>query len=209
MRNHFLICVLGAMAAFLFSTETSAQQPVLTYGTNNEVALLEDTADQRVDFFASNVAGKSFDTFEMFLQVGDGGVAAGGTDPGPRLTAVELGGVGTLFEGGTRGSFPSGSQTPLLWADFIDGVVVENDGLMGTLVFDTTGLDSAINTSLRFTNIVIEGITFNSNFNSSTTTEDLALDSDGIAIVPFSVPEPSSALLIATTFGLLGLRRRR
>ena len=202
---------LGAIAALaitLFCSNAFAQQIELGYGVNNEIVLVEETANQRVDFLVSNIAGKDYDTFELFILLGDGGAAAGGADTGPRLTAVELGNPGTVFDGGTRGSGLGGSQTDLLWADFIDSVTATADGVVGTMVFDTTGFAAGTTLDIQFENIVLGGQTFNTNFRNADTTEFVTSASNGIIRI-VAVPEPSSALLMFAVTGLVGLRRRR
>lgn len=206
MRNLTLAIALAVFAVSISSVDAVAQLPLITYGNNNEIELLENATNQRVDFFVSNISGKSYDTFEMFLIIGDGGSDAGGTDTGPRLTGVELGEAGTSFEGGTRGTFPSG-QFPLLWSDFIDGVPNAVDGLLGTLIFDTTGITAGTSIDIKFADVTVGGVTFDSNFRGDGPGEIVDVASNGSIVVV--VPEPSSGVLLIALAGLTGLRRRR
>ncbi len=208
MRNIFQIGAISALAVVLLFGTASAQVS-LTYGINNEIELLENTANQRVDIFANNVAGSDFDTFEMFVQIGDGGALAGGTDVGPGLSGVDLGESGTIFEGGNRGAGLGDSQTPLLWADFIDGVVATNDGVVGTLIFDTTGFFAGSTLDIQFTGIDIGGTIFDTVFQNADETVVVAPSSNGVVRVVSAVPEPSSVIVVLAMTGILGLRRRR
>jgi hypothetical protein len=197
-----------ALAMTLFCSNAFAQQIELGYGVDNEIELVAETANQRVDFLVSNIAGKNYDTFELFILLGDGGAIANGSDTGPRLTSVELGNSGTVFDGGTRGSGLGGSQTDLLWADFIDSVTATADGVVGTMVFDTTGIAVGTTLDIQFENIELGPQTFNTNFRNADTTEFVTSNSNGIIRV-VAVPEPSSALLLFAVTGLAGLRRQR
>jgi len=210
MRHIIQIGTFAALAVALFCSNTFAQQVALGYGVNNEIVLVENMANQRVDIFATGLGGTGFDTFELFVLIGDGGAAAGGTDTGPGLSDVELGNPGTVFDGGTQGTFPSTSQTPLLWADFIDGIDGSSvsDGNVGTLVFDTTGFSAGTSIDIQFEGINVGGTVFNTNFSNASGSENVASSSNGIIRI-VAVPEPSSAIFVLAMTGLVGLRRRR
>lgn len=212
MRNTLQSATLAILATFLLYSQALGQAPVLTYGNNNTIDLVENQANQRVDFYVSNIAGMGFDTFDLFIQIGDGGTLFGGSDTGPVLSNVELGNPGTLFEGGVRAPADSTTQTPLLWADGIDNVEVTMDGILGTLIFDTTGFFAGTSIGIQF-----EGITIPGNANSFDTffTDQSVLvpvpvssASNGIIRV-IAVPEPASAIVILAVAGIVGVRRRR
>ncbi|QEG23711.1 PEP-CTERM sorting domain-containing protein [Mariniblastus fucicola] len=210
MRNIMRFMALAALSVSLFSAEAKAQQVNLTFGTDNNINLIENLADQRVDFFINDIAGKNYDVFELWIQIGDGGTVIGGSDTGPRLTGVDLG-PGTIFEGGVRGGGLEASQTDLLWADYIDSAVATDDGLGGTLIFDTTGFLAGTTIDIRFEGIDIGGDIFNTNFRNGIDNVDeiVAPSSNGVIRVISAVPEPASSVVILAVAGLIGVRRRR
>ena len=77
MRNTLQSATLAILATFLLYSQALGQAPVLTYGNNNTIDLVENQANQRVDFFVSNIAGMGFDTFDLFIQIGDAGRCSG------------------------------------------------------------------------------------------------------------------------------------
>ena len=211
MRSILRITAIVAVTLSLFSVESTAQ--VLTYGDGNVIDLVEGVSNQRVDFFVNDIAGRGYDTFELFIQIGDGGTIIGGTDTGPSLITpdgVELGNAGTVFEGGTRSTSLGPSQTPLLWADFIDGVVAEEDGIVGTLIFDASGFSAGTTIDIIFEGVVVSGNEFNTNFRGADNIpSNLDPSSNGIIRVVAAVPEPTSSIAIVALAGIMGLRRRR
>lgn len=211
MRTILKTTTLAVLAALLFCTQASAQAPLLSYGVNNQIELLQNQAGQRVDFFVSNIAGQGFDSFNLIVQIGDGGAVLGGTDTGPMITAVELGNPGSVFPGGNRPTINPSAQTPLLWSDAVDNVEATGDGLLGTLIFDTTGLAVGTTAPIRFDGISVGGNVLNSFFLDLDDGDNPAIVSSASSgfITIVAVPEPASTVVILAVAGILGVRRRR
>ena len=192
------------------SIDVAAQQPELTYGNSNVIDLLPNTANQRVDISATNLVGQNIDSFDLFMQIGDGGAPLGGTDTGPGLTGVDLGDPGTVFEGGQRGTFNAASQTPLLWADLIENQLATFDGVVGTLIFDTTGFGPGTILPIRFEGISVGGEELNTFFSTNgADIRQVTSASNGTIRIIAAVPEPAGAIIILAFVGVAGLRRRR
>ena len=201
---------LAVLAVFLFYTQASAQAPLITYGNGNVIDLVENAASQRVDFFISNVASSGFDTFELFLMIGDGGAVIGGSDTGPIITDVELGTAGSIFDGGNQAPPNAASQTPLLWFDLVDNVEVTSDGFGGTLVFDSTGFFAGTTIDLRFEGIVVNGNTFTSFFTDTSVENEVPVTAASNGIIRIvAIPEPGSMVVVLAVAGIMGVRRRR
>ena len=211
MRNILPSATLAILAPFLLFSQASAQAPVLTYGNGNVIELAENAANQRIDFFVSNVASSGFDTFELFIMIGDGGQVIGGSDTGPVITDVELGNSDSIFEGGNQAPPNATTQTPLLWFDLIDNVEVTSDGLVGTLVLDSTGFFEGTEIDIRFEGIVVDGNTFDSFFTDTQQENAVPVSaaSNGIIRIVAAVPEPASTVVILAVAGIMGVRRRR
>ena len=205
------VSALLLLTFFLFTGETSAQEPTITYGVNNVIELVQDQANQRVDFFISDVANRDFDTFDFLLIIGDGGEIIGGSDTGPILTDVELGEPGTIFDDGNQGTV-AGNQTDLLWGDTIDEFAGQRDGFAGTLVFDSTGVPLGTTLDIMFRGIDIDGEIFNSQFLDTGAIDNepvpVSFASNG-SVTIVAVPEPASTAVVLAIAGFLSIRRRR
>src|SRR5215207_3688133 len=98
-----IVLMLPAPAAFAaLSIDTGAH------------ALLPNTPNQR--FTLSVTGGNAVEGLNLYVQVADGGPAAGGAVVGPAITDVDIL-AGTIFAGNNLGSFDPGS-TPQLASRF-------------------------------------------------------------------------------------------
>jgi len=212
MRSILKTIALAVLAISFSWGELSAQEPTISYGTNNVIELVQDQANQRVDFFISDVAGRGFDAFEVLIMIGDGGAIIGGTDTGPALTDIELGGPGTIFTNGDSSGVNPDNQTGLLWADLIDTFTVSADGFAGTMIFDASGVAPGTTLDILFRGIEINGNIFDTNFLDSSNIGNVpvpvSVASNG-SITVVAVPEPASSVVILAVAGIIGIRRRR
>lgn len=207
--NHRFAWLLLFVFGFVSCSSLNAQLIV----DAGDIQLLENTAGQVVSFSATgpdSVQGLNFN-----VQIADGGPGlAGGSIAGPTITAIDITGLGTIFENNNTG------QGGGLIVPQIAGVTittntgrVAGEGVLAFVTFDTTGF-FASDSNNPF-DIILTGpqsLNGNTDFAGS-------LDTDGIA-VPFSVtngtltlvsavPEPSSAILLGLVGICVGLRRRR
>jgi hypothetical protein len=85
--------------------------------------------------------GEAVAGVDLFVQVGDGGAAAGGDDLGPTITQLDLL-TGALFAGNNTGVFLD--STPLLWGATTTTSAghVAATGRLATLTINTTGFHS-------------------------------------------------------------------
>jgi hypothetical protein len=86
--------------------------------------------------------GDAVSGVDLFLQVGDGGAAAGGDDVGPAITAMDFGGIG-IFAANNTGVFTD--ATPLLWGATTTtnpGTTVPANGRLAILAVSTVGITS-------------------------------------------------------------------
>jgi hypothetical protein len=85
--------------------------------------------------------GEAVAGVDLFVQVGDGGAAAGGDDLGPTITQLDLL-TGALFAGNNTGVFLD--ATPLLWGATTTTSAghVAATGRLATLTINTTGFHS-------------------------------------------------------------------
>jgi hypothetical protein len=105
MRRRTIPATLACLAVALMASRAAGA--VVTAGMHT---LLPNAADQTISIVVGG--GEPVGGVDLFVQIGDGGAAAGGDDAGPLITAVDFGGAG-LFAGNNTGVFHD--PTPLLW----------------------------------------------------------------------------------------------
>ena len=201
----FVLAISICCAAGSFANADIA----ITYGTiegaTRYIDLFPNTPNQDIEFFAVGVAADGgTDGLELDMQVGDGGAANGGTDTGPTLGTVDLIG-GTIW----AGSGPTQNNTvsnPLLKQSTVDtGSLVNVDGLIATIQFDTTGISSG-EIDFRLTGVAGS---FDSSFFRGGSRIGTSV---GNAVIRIGViPEPSAVFVLGslTVLGVLPRRRRK
>ncbi len=111
--------------------------PAITVGS------LEAFPNEIRTFDIQVTGGDMVQGLDFYVQIGDGGVANGGADTVPVITAVDIVGAGTLFSASN-----TGQRTPLssdlLWAvstttDIGQAATLAASGICARLTVDTTG----------------------------------------------------------------------
>ena len=134
------------------------------------------------------------------IQVADGGLDAGGSIPGPKITRIDiLGGTlggSTIFTGNNIGQTDTISL-PQVWESTTttgSGVVTPN-GVLGFVEIDTTG----------FFNGQMFDLIMSNTLNNPTDLAGVSIDvTDGKI---FIIPEPSSVVLVIIGLLVVGSRR--
>ena len=193
--------------ALLAVPSICSAQVAVTFGSlegdTRFIDLLPNTANQTVQFFASGIAGIGVNGLELDLQIGDGGAGIGGTDTAPTIGVIDL------LSGSIFNSSPTQADvvvTPLAAQSTVDQAAgVDSNGLIATVAFDTTGVDTG-NVQLLLNNVA-------GSFNTSFFVDADVIDADiPDAVIrigsPEVVPEPTSIVLVAG-IGLAGLVQRR
>ncbi|MFT5299799.1 MAG: hypothetical protein ACI87E_001756 [Mariniblastus sp.] len=205
MNAHRSLLSFVAFLTLLINASFVSADVTIDYGVEESgiryIDLLADTPDQVVLLFGIGIASDGgADGFELDVQIGDGGDALGGTDAFPTITDINLIN-GTIWE-----SFSPNQAdvvvNPLARQSTVDTAsLVAADGLIGTLVIDTTGMQSGE------INFLLSGVagSFNSNLSQGTNVLTTIAPNGIIRIV--AVPEPTS--FVAGMFGLIGLALRR
>lgn len=124
----FLLLAVG------FAWPASATSTILV----GEYALRPNRAGQQVQVMVSG--GDAVQGVNLFVQLADGGVFAGGTATGPIITGVNIT-SGTIFTGNNTGA-RGGPDGPLFWemgTTTATGTVT-TQGLLATITIDTTGI---------------------------------------------------------------------
>jgi hypothetical protein len=89
--------------------------------------------------------GNAIQGLNIYVQIGDGGIANGGTDAAPTITALDVVGPGTVFFGSHLGSSPAANGS-LMWLDSIttDPAIAPTVAAGGTLAFLTIDTTNAV-----------------------------------------------------------------
>jgi hypothetical protein len=133
-RFHFAAwvatCLLLRGSALAHAATVTAGQHFLAPNAPNQFISIQVTG------------GEAVSGVDLFLQVGDGGTAAGGDDVGPTITAMDFGGIG-IFAANNTGVFMD--STPLLWGATTTtnpGTTVPANGRLVILAVSTAGITS-------------------------------------------------------------------
>jgi len=148
-----LVLCIGIASAGLFFTSavqaTPVALPVLSLGSNT---LLPNTANQTLQVFV-NGSDTTIHADDFAAQVGDGGSANGGSNTGPKITALDLT-TGTVFSAGSPFMAADGSLIAYGNVILPASTNVSDAGpvLLATLTLDTTGFSSGT-FPLKFENV--------------------------------------------------------
>jgi hypothetical protein len=130
-----LLLASPVWGAYIYSAPSG--QPVGT-----PWSLQPSKSGQQVMVYVSG--GESVAGFTFDVSIGDGGVAVGGSDVGPRITNIDLKGAGMVFAGGDQ-STPNIPGSDAMYANTtvtaLSGTVPAT-GLLATLTIDTTGFNT-------------------------------------------------------------------
>jgi hypothetical protein len=165
---------------------------------------------------------------DLSIQIGDGGPINSnqqhqGTDTMPKITAVDIIGPGTLFyqPSGTQDTFhlpslPSSGGTYLIWQAETQLPSQEARAANGTLAYvtiDTTGCPLGFSRPLSLNNVATYYLNdplypngFTTSFVGTQTNTIVPIINNGQIII---VPEPATAVLLATGLLTVLLWRRR
>ena len=183
------------ISVFLFAASQASATPIITVGSHD---LLPDKANQPVDI---NVTGGDLvPGLDLFLQVGDG-------DAGPQIQTVDVL-TGTIFADNNTGESLvaiGGSGSLPYWnayaATTTSNGTVSADGLLATVMIDTTGFTAGMWT-----------LSVDFDYGGSHYASDFASDAP-VTLVNGSiniVPEPGSLLLLfSAAIGLARWQWRR
>ncbi len=187
--------IAAAFIALAWCAGSTWATPIINVGN---IVLSPNTAGQVRQILVSGpdaVQGLNFR-----LQVEDGGTGAGGSINGPKITAVDIIGPGTIFNSSNTGSVDPGSAPQFAErrtsTNLAVSPTVAASGVLANVTFDTTGFSGGIFAlSLKGT---VDGDT---NFGASTP----ATITNGT----LQVPEPASlGLILVGTASLLRRKRR-
>ena len=208
MQRRFFLISMVIVASTLFAANHIRADVTVTYGSvENDTVYIDlkaETANQAVLFFASGiVADGGADSLEFDAQVGDGGAANGGMDTTPVMSSIDLI-TGTIWDSANTLQTDV-EDNPLVRQSIVEtgGNLVSSNGLIGTIVFDTTGFGTG---EIDFLLTGVAGTANTTVFNGSTALTTLA--PNGIIRVT-NIPEPSSSLFLFAGLLGLGIHRRR
>jgi len=213
MRNIQLVLVT-AIAVIGLAVDAQANPIITPLGNYN---LLPNTPGQKIPLYVTGIVPSAGTTYPLVLggvqgivlgaAINEGGVTFGGT-PGPTITSIDVDSGPTIW---VAPNSPYGHNAPnafydgqLASVDFltVSGWVNVPDGLIATLLIDTTGFDSGTY-SLTLTGGVIAdnvGDTAILGWFGNDVYSAYYTGPDGTITI---VPEPSSVVLAA--IGLIGL----
>ena len=128
-------------------------RPVIVVGSHR---LLPNTPNQTFPIYVTG--GGPVQGLNFYIQVGDGGVPAGGTDVGPVITSVDILG-GTIFQSNNNGAYDTDGSGANDTVPMFEGRTtstasgsVNASGLLGTVTIDTTGLVGKHTWALKMAN---------------------------------------------------------
>jgi hypothetical protein len=202
--------ILAIAAVFAFCSSAFAQTTSLSFvdnSGNNVINLTENMSGQTIDIYAMNVANMNFEGFTLWMQIGDGGTAAGGTDTGPAMfTAVDMFPAGSIYDNNNEFEI---FASPLAWGqsqDQLGSGQYTRDGLVAQVTFDTTGFFEGDTTTLALTNVGGNDTFFVTAGGAGT---DIPTNNVATINIVSAVPEPGSFMILAGASTLALLRRRR
>ncbi|MEM6393736.1 MAG: PEP-CTERM sorting domain-containing protein [Planctomycetota bacterium] len=188
-----VLCVLMG-----FGGSEATAQPVIEVGN---VVLAPDTAGQEVEI--SVTGGQPVETLNLLVQIEDGLNVAG-----PTIQGVDLI-TGTIFENDNDGGqfdvdtdpqfFSTGVVTPFT----IPATTVAADGLIATILVDTTGISSGV-FDLKLADTLLGDTDFG--FDENFLPIEPTIVNGTITVV---IPEPGTGALLGLVVVAGLLRRRR
>ncbi len=125
-----------ALLVFMLNCVCAAQ-PIIDVGPHQ---LLANTPDQTISVFVTG--GDLVQAVNFAAQINDGGSAGGGDNTGPVFTGLDIL-TGTIFAPSNQGQIGTQSFPQLVIDSTItsdSNPTVSADGLLATLVLDTTGV---------------------------------------------------------------------
>lgn len=206
LRRLFLIPIF-ALCSIAVSTNHVNADILIDYGVDEGgilyIDLQAETANQVVQLFATGiVADGGADGLELDVQIGDGGAFLGGTDTAPTFTSIDLI-TGAIWAPNS----PNQSDPeihPLVRQSTVDTAsLVTSDGLIGTLVFDTTGF------GVGEIDFLLTGVAGNFNTTFFQGVNTLTTVAPNGIIRVSAIPEPGSACVLVIGLVGIGLRRSR
>ncbi|MGA2619779.1 MAG: C25 family cysteine peptidase, partial [Thermoguttaceae bacterium] len=114
--------------------------------------LLPDKSNQTIQIYVSG--GGPVEGLNFNIQVGDGGLPAGGTDVGPVIQNVDIL-TGTIFQNDpTAANIDPSGQIPMFggWKTTTASGTVDASGLLATVTIDTTGFSGRHTWALKMSN---------------------------------------------------------
>ncbi len=202
------LAILAVALFAVMSGERVHADAIIGFGVDEGgtvfIDLLAETSNQAVQFSVvglDTVGGAN--ALEFDIQSGDGGSDFGGTNVSPLITSVDLE-TGSIFTQGTQQNVADFGRAKQVTID--QGPLVTTDGLIATVVFDTTGIAPG-QYEIRLNNVLPGSGPFNTRFLNSGNT--LATTSRNGFFRIAAVPEPASAVFAATGLLVVTLRRRR
>ena len=119
---------------FLATSTTAAAMPIINVGNHDFLP------GEIRTITLSATGGDAVQGMNLYIQVDDGGVPNGGAATMPKITAVDIIGSGTLFDGNNTGQTDV-FASDLLWAASVttDSETVPASGTLALVTIDTAG----------------------------------------------------------------------
>ncbi len=97
-RSFFASLILGVL-----SVASAFGAPVISIGTQY---MLNTSQTRRIPIYISTSSNEKIEGVNLYVQVGDGGAANGGTDATPAIVSLDVVGSGTVFNASNTGCDP-------------------------------------------------------------------------------------------------------